>query len=386
MTLPSWITLDSANSRLVGAAGQFSGTTQAEANASAQRSLDTFGDAAIADGSLYCNPFPVLETTIAGFGADAPAQSTWDEDNEFVWTSWGYNGSVNRPVSRLDVNDNSIATFLPTFKTHGVQYVPDYSPTGTLQGERVWFNRVTKIGHILPAAPYTETNVFTSPAVTGNLGNTTGPALWVPEENMLFVAQGIVSDKLRFSRIDFMTGVRTESDLIVGANGVNTDTYNYTYNPEQSAVLAGQRSPGIASVNISSLAATFISLAGGRNTRYCHAYCPDNGYIYAAYVLGGIYGVALIKASDYSILDYVDIDSTFITGIVYHPFRRYMYVYGSTKVTIIDTDKYALGSAMILGNITTGLTSSISRATGVYSPTTRKVYIANPAGSMYVIT
>jgi len=382
MPLPSWITLDPTNSRLAGAAGQFSGTTQAEANAAAQRSLDTFGDAAIADGSLYCNAFPVLETTIAGLGGDAPAQSTWDEDNEFVWTSWGYNGAVSRPVSRLNVNDNSVATFIPTFKVHGVQYVPDYSPTGTLQGERVWFNRITTIGHILPAAPYTETNVFTAPAVTGNLGNTTGPALWVPEENMLFVAQGIVSSKLRFSRIDFMTGVRTESDLV----GVPTDTYNYTYNPEQSAVLAGTASPSIISVDISTLAVTPITLLGGRATSNCHAYCPDNGYIYVPYVLAGTYGVALVKASDYSILDYVNIDSTFITGIVYHPFRRYMYVYGSTKVTIIDTDKYALGSAMILGNITTGLTSSISRATGVYSPTTRKVYIANPAGSMYVIT
>lgn len=54
-TLPSWITLDTYNSRLVGAAGIFQAKTLAEANAIAQNALDTFGNDAVYMGTLYCN-------------------------------------------------------------------------------------------------------------------------------------------------------------------------------------------------------------------------------------------------------------------------------------------------------------------------------------------
>ena len=54
-TLPSWITIDGANYRLVGAAGVIGGTTQAEANANAQLALNQFGEINIINGNFYCS-------------------------------------------------------------------------------------------------------------------------------------------------------------------------------------------------------------------------------------------------------------------------------------------------------------------------------------------
>lgn len=55
-TLPGWISIDTENNRLVGASGTFSATTQAEATALAQNALDAFASAAIAGGTLSCEP------------------------------------------------------------------------------------------------------------------------------------------------------------------------------------------------------------------------------------------------------------------------------------------------------------------------------------------
>lgn len=66
-TLPSWITLDTVNSRLVGAAGTFTGETVALATATAQFNLNSFGDAAVTAGDLECSsgePNPCID----GFG------------------------------------------------------------------------------------------------------------------------------------------------------------------------------------------------------------------------------------------------------------------------------------------------------------------------------
>lgn len=53
-SLPTWITIDQANSRLVGAAGTFGGDTQNAANQIAQNAINDFGSAAILSGKLHC--------------------------------------------------------------------------------------------------------------------------------------------------------------------------------------------------------------------------------------------------------------------------------------------------------------------------------------------
>jgi hypothetical protein len=58
-TLPGWITIDTINSRLVGATGTYRADSKTEATATAQAALDAFATAAIANGHLICqNPQP----------------------------------------------------------------------------------------------------------------------------------------------------------------------------------------------------------------------------------------------------------------------------------------------------------------------------------------
>lgn len=59
-TLPSWITIDVANSRLVGAANTFYQDSQALANNAAQTALNQFATDAIASGDLNCGEEPAV--------------------------------------------------------------------------------------------------------------------------------------------------------------------------------------------------------------------------------------------------------------------------------------------------------------------------------------
>lgn len=52
--LPSWVSLDSVNNRMVGASGYFAGSTQANANSYAQIAINNFSNSAILDGILEC--------------------------------------------------------------------------------------------------------------------------------------------------------------------------------------------------------------------------------------------------------------------------------------------------------------------------------------------
>lgn len=54
--LPAWITLDVVNNCLVGAAGTFVGSSQANADSQAQNALDTFATAAVNNSVLTCSP------------------------------------------------------------------------------------------------------------------------------------------------------------------------------------------------------------------------------------------------------------------------------------------------------------------------------------------
>lgn len=57
-TLPSWITVDSTNNRLVGAAGTYRAATKTNANTEAQSAIDAFASAAITGGTLTCSSCP----------------------------------------------------------------------------------------------------------------------------------------------------------------------------------------------------------------------------------------------------------------------------------------------------------------------------------------
>lgn len=53
-TLPGWITIDTNNNRLVGAAGSFRANSKSTANSDAQARLDSFAEIAINSGALSC--------------------------------------------------------------------------------------------------------------------------------------------------------------------------------------------------------------------------------------------------------------------------------------------------------------------------------------------
>ncbi len=95
-TLPSWVTVDVENNRLVGAAGIFSGVTQEAANAAAQDTLNTFAENAIAAGVLPCTP--IVPEGVAGddfesYSDGAPSSGTLDDGTGFG-EPWVYSAAA----------------------------------------------------------------------------------------------------------------------------------------------------------------------------------------------------------------------------------------------------------------------------------------------------
>lgn len=76
--LPSWITLDTVNSRLVGMAGIFAGLTQELADEIAQTHLDSFGTDALSVGTLTCGcPLPNISWAVTS--ETAPNTHNFDQ-------------------------------------------------------------------------------------------------------------------------------------------------------------------------------------------------------------------------------------------------------------------------------------------------------------------
>lgn len=124
-TLPSWITLDSGNSRLVGAAGTYQAATLAEANALAQNALNEFGNAAVAAANLDCEG-----------GTDICADGLGD----LVDNIYGITGYVDGLIENPDTNPTGNPLWDGTFSffvDNGIEYgwtsgEPD---TQTMEGD-----------------------------------------------------------------------------------------------------------------------------------------------------------------------------------------------------------------------------------------------------------
>lgn len=99
MNLPDWITVDSANSQLVGMAGSFAASTKAAANAAAQSAIVAFGDTAIATGNLACvSPTPPVTCP------DWP-NLLWDTATVFSSSDFGGQGTATfSPISTTSDN------------------------------------------------------------------------------------------------------------------------------------------------------------------------------------------------------------------------------------------------------------------------------------------
>lgn len=117
-SLPSWITLDVANSRLVGAAGKFLDTSQAQADTDAQNALNAFGTAELGNGHLHCQSacpgFLICQTAgIASTTKNAlavrPADNTiWTADNpNFGNNLYVVSGDTLTTIQTIDLTAHS---------------------------------------------------------------------------------------------------------------------------------------------------------------------------------------------------------------------------------------------------------------------------------------
>lgn len=93
--LPSWITLDTVNNRLVGAANTFRGTSPAIANARAQASLNSFGASATASGDLECSicPAPAANVVVA-LGTTQGYTSVYCSSNNRLFVASGNTNKI----------------------------------------------------------------------------------------------------------------------------------------------------------------------------------------------------------------------------------------------------------------------------------------------------
>lgn len=137
-TTPTWITLDSTGtnspgnlSGLIGAAGIFSDVTQADANAAAQAALNTFGNTAVAAGTLYCTtPAPADLSHIIWNcynGGDFITNTPGIRWNSFNGLGGQHVGASNYFL--CDWNGNT----LNQPGCHGIAYCTYFNNTGAVQ-------------------------------------------------------------------------------------------------------------------------------------------------------------------------------------------------------------------------------------------------------------
>lgn len=122
--LPAWITFDSENSKLIGIAGFFAGTTKAIANATAQAALDAYGEAALTSGDLVCVQISTASPLPNGAVGDAYSE-TLESDPTAVGTWTITSGSLPDGLS-LNSSTGEI-TGTPTTEetaTFTVSFVP----------------------------------------------------------------------------------------------------------------------------------------------------------------------------------------------------------------------------------------------------------------------
>lgn len=147
-SLPAWITLDVANSRLVGAAGMFTGNTQSEANLVAQHAIDDFGNIALNEETLTCGcPTPVSFPTINLPANADPLSMATDTANGRIWITDGLGGG-NLSVYVVDAATNTLVTTIDVTTFSGIWQLVYDSVNGQMvgigvNGSLVFFNTTT---------------------------------------------------------------------------------------------------------------------------------------------------------------------------------------------------------------------------------------------------
>lgn len=182
-TLPGWITIDTANNRLVGNAGTFLGNSTVEATAAAQAALNDFANAGIAAGTLACSstsccpnnllpsPADMRDFTITPTLTASVQRMIWQDSNgvafidtsndslitedlnDFPDTAGCFATSVNRfyfstggtSIVAYDQDGNLVATIACGGTTHGCVYSPVQDRVYVQRGNNVFNHEIVVV-------------------------------------------------------------------------------------------------------------------------------------------------------------------------------------------------------------------------------------------------
>lgn len=175
--LPGWVTIDTVNQRLVGAANTFHGVSSSAANAAAQAILDAFGAShAVCTQCAASAPDTVINLALINIG-----QCTYMSSNNTLWM-------IDRNTDvliRINLNDNSFTTIsIPS-----LNQIIDICYGATQNKLYVSYQVVTGFAHVRVVNPDgTLGGDFTS-SVVGFLGSSECVLSWDSQNDRLLLVE-----------------------------------------------------------------------------------------------------------------------------------------------------------------------------------------------------
>jgi len=124
-TLPNWISLDTDNNRLIGAAGTYRSVSKLNANSEAQAALNVFGNAQETSGNLTCEPVsacPVLTYTTAVPQKSFDLVGSNDPTSGRLLASSGVNPTQTIAFYDVNATPSSLNTDVVTYPVTGANY------------------------------------------------------------------------------------------------------------------------------------------------------------------------------------------------------------------------------------------------------------------------
>lgn len=214
-TPPTWITWDQANSRLVGAANTFTGTTVQGATATAQNALDTYAALAISNLQLTCSmPIPPCVADHATINVSANPNTV--------------TASTDAAVQRAIVNDrsNTTVTFINTqtnavITSHAI-FASDTAQAYCETTQTFWFSDSSAVPADSTILIYDKDgNFVNSVSVTDSILG----LVYSPEQDKLYAAT-FVAGNAHIKEIDPHTLAVVDTDLGASAGGAPAIVYS----------------------------------------------------------------------------------------------------------------------------------------------------------------
>lgn len=369
-TLPSWITLDTVNNRLVGRANTFRDSTISAATTTAQTELDNWSNAAFASGDILCYTAGLISLqTLVLVNCDVPWQSAYDPVFKRIWTTYNTTGpTFYIPVIQTKqppFSDVLLTQIGDTVQPYGISYVPDLH--GTLQTDRMFVRQ----GDTLLS--YHTTTFVKSTVVAGlflGAGGTPGQNLYAPNQKLLLSYDRQPATANGHSSIFYMLdgSYVTWTTAIAPAPSRMARFALNEVDDTGIIVKNGQ----IGGIRFSDFGDLGLFNYGGTAVDMNHAcYCPDNYQLYITVTApGGVYYVHIYNAFTRTYITRVALGASLPVDIVYHAARQCMYIVCQNgTVYIMQISDNSIVTTAI------GVTVSAASAAAIYCPYSTKVYI-----------